>query len=322
VPDLSTPNSPSQVAFPDPLVDILRFGSVNLFAGASGAGKTIMLAEWIARWQQGKTIWGHQTHCPTGFYFLAADRAWHTYQTALDNAGVDMGDVHRYCLSEDKTLHWKTWRKLDALDRLETCVAHLAPSLGSLLIIEPFVPVFIAGRPNDAWDTAASLQFLRTLTERYQVTTLASANVAKLKADEGYVRPQDRIAGSGALIAFSDTQIYLYQGDKPDQPHTFGWVPRTAPPEERRVRFDRETRLFRPDDGIFEPEKPLTQEDRLLALLDLIPFDGIERGELQDVAMEQLHVAKRTIARDLDVLRDGGFIEWVERGLIRRKRPT
>jgi AAA domain len=320
VPDLSTPNSPSQVAFPNPLVDILRFGSVNLFAGASGAGKTIMLAEWIARWQQGKTIWGHQTHCPTGFYFVAADRDWSTYQTALDNAGVDMASVHRYCLDEETTVQqWKSWKKLPAFDRLEYCLDRLKPIPGSLLVVEPFVPMFIDGRPNDATDTAVSLHFLRAITKAYQVTTCASANVTKLKQDEGFIRPQDRIAGSGALIAFSDTQIYLYQGDKPGQSHTFGWVPRTAAAEEFRVRFDPKTRLFRLDDGIFEPEQRLSHEDRIKALLELIPYDPpIERGELEALAHDAFGIHRSTVERDLKQLKRLHFIEWMAYGMIRR----
>lgn len=327
MPDETTLNPPSQEpdrqnidTYPDPIVDIIPFGSVCLFAGASGAGKTIMTTEWIRRWQLGKTIWHRETNCPTAFYYLAADRDWSTYQRAFDRAGVDMSTVRTYCLDEDHTINWKAWTHTNtwhAFDKLRYCLDKLKPTPGGMLIIEPYTPTFMTGNQNEANHAADSVHFLRRLTREYKVTTMASANVVKQKRDEGYVRPQDRIAGSGALVAHSDTQIYLMQGEKPGEPHLFGWVPRLAAPEEFPVRFDPVTRLFRPDQGLWElPAAPRFQD-----VLNLIPVTGtVQRKDLEDaIAAAGLILSTSTVTRALRELKNTGFIESPTYGFFRRK---
>ena len=326
MPSTVTTSDPARQVFPDPIPNIIPFGSICLFAGASGAGKTLMQTEWIARWQQGKSIWGHATNTPSEIYYVAADRDWSTYAQAFANAGAQ--PVPKLVLAEDETWPWAGWTRQSNDFRLTQIFERLKPIPNSLLFIEPFTPLFVAGDQNRANDVAIALHTLRRFARKYQLAAaICSANVGKAKNDgEAYVRPQDRIAGSGALVAFSDTQIYLFQGPTSQDPHTFGWTPRCAKAEEFTVRFNPETRLFEPDRmpaPLSRHEPKLTHTQRLEAFLLLLPYDTqISRADLEAVAMAQFDVSRATIARDLETLLIQGSLIQPKHGVFVRPSPS
>src|SRR5262245_20619483 len=84
----------------DPIPDIVPHQSLSYMSGASGVGKTRILADMLARMRDGRPICGHVTNPPTGFYYLAADRDWSTFERAFKAAGFP--DINRYVLAEDK----------------------------------------------------------------------------------------------------------------------------------------------------------------------------------------------------------------------------
>lgn len=305
--------------FPDPIPGIIPFGSLCLIAGASGAGKTIFFVEWIKRWQDGRTICEKPTNCPTGFYYLAADRDWSTYREALDCAGVE--DIPHYVLAEDPQLDPTKWSGDEALNFLDQCLIRLKPLPGSIVIIDPMIPLFIKGDSNRARDVAISCHGIRKLALKYQVTIIGMANVAKAKVGEEHKRPQDRIAGSGALVAYTDTQIYVQESDDVKGVRTLGWTPRRGAAEEWQFTFDPQTKLFVPYTGLQDDGKT-EATDRPSQLLKLIPDDGIDRGDLEELAMEKFKCARSTVGRDLDVLRRNRLIVWDSWGRISRRKPS
>lgn len=311
--------TPRVKPFPDPIPGVIPFGSFCLFAGASGAGKTIFFIEWIKRWQDGRTICGKPTNKPTGFYYLAADRDWSTYQAALDAAGV--GDIPHFVLAEEHDMDPSGWSADEALKFLETCIARLKPIPGSLLIIDPIAPLFIKGDQNKARDVAISCHVIRRLARKYQVTIIGMANVAKAKVGEEHRRAQDRISGSGAFVAYTDTQIHLQESTEQAGVRTLGWTPRRGPAEEWEFVFDQATMLFVPNQGL-QDNGPTAETDRPTQLLNLIPEDGIERGDLEELAAEKLQVSRTTVHRDLAKLQQHRLIYWDGRGHIRRRKPS
>lgn len=299
----------------DPIPDVLPFGSVCFFAGASGVGKTIMLAEWCARWRDGRTICGHKTQRPVGFGVLAADRDWSTYAAAFHAAGFP--DIPHYTLAEDAESSPTSWGQKTALDLFETCLNKLAPMPGSLILVDPIAPLFIIGDQNRARDVAVSLHWFRRCARNRSLTFICCANVAKAKANEEYQRPQDRISGSGAFVAYSDTQIYMIGETDPDTHVSLGWTPRCAPAEEFKFAFDQQTHLFIPYDL---PAGGVRKSDKAAQLLPLIPDEGIDVGDLEDHAVDQLHIHRSTFYRWLGKLYETQRVARDPFGIITRRK--
>ena len=238
--DLAVPACQAPL-FPDPIVGVTPFGSLTVVAGASGAGKTILMAEAMQRIRSGRTFFGHQTNPCTDYYVIAADRDWSTYARAYEAAGFP--DINRYVLAEDPDFDPRNWgRKSTAFTLFEDCLKKLAPKPGSIVNTDPVAPLFIQGSQNEARDVALSLHWFRKLAQQYQITLVLFANVGKQKTDDVYRRAQDRIAGSGAFVAYSDTQISVEQDA--EGVVTVSLTPRAGKVEEHQLKFNPETGLF------------------------------------------------------------------------------
>lgn len=296
--------------FLDPIPGVIPFGTVTIFAGAPGVGKTAILAEWCRRWRDGQTICGHPTNKPTAFYYIAADRQWASHAIWFNLAGFP--EIPFYSLADDTSFDIRQLvHARHAHDHFLLCFNKLDPIPGSHVFVDPVAPLFIAGDPNRSRDVAVSmLKFSRLAADR-KINITCTAHFAKQKTDpkEQYTRPQDRIAGSGAFSGFSDTQIYLCDPNPPKQKyHLLGWNPRHAPAEEFH--------FTRGKDGLFVPYKGLVDEskdptkDRPTQVFALIPDteSGIEMSDLLDQAKEQLGISRATLNRDLDILMARGLI--------------
>lgn len=306
--------------YPDPIPQILPFGSVNFFSGASGVGKTIVLADWCARLREGLPILGHATHPPTAFGVIAADRDWSTFDAAFTAAGFP--DIPHYTLAEDPEMDPRLWRAQSAFQLLQTCLDKLAPPPGAFVLIDPIAPLFIAGDQNKARDVAVSTHWFRRVARQRLLTLVCCANVAKARQDEDFKRKRDRISGSGAFVAYSDTQIWLDVNEE-DQIRTLGWSPRRHEVEEFRLAFHPERRLFVQVDEEHtqlkdEHEDPA--KDRPTQLLLLISYDPIAFDVLASLAAEKLLISKATLKRDLAVLLDRGAIEKPRHGWYKRRK--
>jgi len=314
--DTVAPNpSTCQPLFPDPIPGLIPFGSVVIFSGASGAGKTILKAGWCRAWLDGAPILDYPTNRPQRLAYVAIDRPWApTYASAFAAAGVPAEALLAYALVDDPDYDPRELRRKDfsSFAFLEWCLQTLNPPPGSLVFIDPFAPLFIQGNQNDARDVALSLHWLRRCAQRWQITVICDANVAKMRNDEDFRRPQDRIAGSGAFLAYADTVFNLSEGPTPDDPRTLIWVPRMAKPGSAQFEFDPETRLFVPFSGL-KDEGETEENDRPSQVLKLLPGDGADREDWYRIAKEQLPVKSYSIGtfkRDVQKL--------LKRGLIKR----
>lgn len=256
-PSVPTDLSPCQADFLDPIPRIILWRSVNLVAGASGSGKTIMLAEWAARWRDGRGICRHVTNIPTGIGVIAADRDWVTYHKAFSAAGF--AEIPRYALLEDPEFNPQNWgRKNTAFTLFEQCLAQLNPQPGWIVYVDPVSPLFVQGNPNDMKDVALSCCWYRVMARKYGITLVLFSNVAKQKTEDTYKRVQDRIAGSGAWVAYTDTQISVEQDEEGIL--SLHMTPRNARAETHTFKFNDETKLFCP-----------YQDPKLLAIAEDIP---------------------------------------------------
>jgi archaellum biogenesis ATPase FlaH len=318
IPSVDPPTTVCQALFPDPIPDIIAHGSLTYMAGASGSGKTIMMAEWFGRWREARTICGHSTNMPTELCYLAADRDWSTYARVF--AHVGFSEVKRYVLAEDPDFDPKAWKRTEAFKFLDRCITKLNPKPGALVVIDPVAPLFVQGKTNDNWDVAVSSHYFRVIARRLNITIICMANVSKQRTEDTYVRPQDRIAGSGAFVAYSDTQIYL-ERDK-EGILTLGWVPRCHETEEFRFRFDKTIGLFRPAIG---DETVPGLPEVAVKILGLIPEDPTATVVSPDIVRrcQELGISRTTVFKWLKLLDEQyRIIMRDERGVIRRRPAT
>lgn len=303
--------------FADPIPGILPFGTVTLFAGAPGAGKTAMIADWIVRMRDGRPIWGHPTNRPTAFCYIAADRGWASHQQWFDLVGYS--DIPRYSLADDPHFDLKDLRDAHkSLELFHYALAHcnngLPPPPGALVTVDPVSPLYISGNPNASRDVARSLLTFSREARSFQVSLLLTAHFSKQHADKTarYQRPQDRISGSGAFSGFSDTQIYLCDPEPPDHPfHTLGWTPRHRPPEEFPCQ--------RNEHGLFVPYD-IMQEDVVAAhILDTLDATGpTSIAVIRERCFDQHGYSPATVKRAIGRLMEQGRIVKVKHGVYGR----
>lgn len=309
------PAAAAPFSFPDPIESILPFGTVTLLGGAPGVGKSCLLAQWIAAWRDEQPICGYPTHRPTGFYYLSGDRGVASLLAWFAKAGV-RDDVRLYNLVDDPRFDTNKLHKGEnALDVfLEIVNTKLDPIPGGHLILDPLSPLWIKGDPNRARDVATTLIRLSRLCQERRVCITCLVHFAKQKGDarEIYLRPQDRIAGSGAFAGFSDTQVYLVDPIPPALPcHTLGWVPRHGPPEEFQLQRNKETGLFEP----FELYAELAQHTRLL---ECVPFEPTPVAGILAKMAEVAEISIRNARRYLDKFVADGLVVKLRHGWYMR----
>lgn len=305
-----------QQTFPDPIPGIIPFGTLTIFAGAPGVGKTAMLAEWCVRWRDGKTICDRPTNKPTGFFYLAADRQWKSHQVWFDAAGF--GDIPHYSLADDHEFPLRLLKSPDtAFDAFLYGLEKLALIPGSHLIIDPVSPLYISGDPNRARDVATTLLKFSRICQQYQINITCAAHFGKQKNDtkEQYTRPQDRIAGSGAFAGFSDTQIYLVDANPPKTPyHTLGWNPR----HEKAAEFHFE----RAENGLFVPYGLYDEISRREQALSVVPELPTEVKIIVEKIRHALDVKHSQAQEYLYSLVSEGRVVKVRRGIYQRAKPA
>lgn len=317
------PPAATTAEFLDPIPGILLHGTLNFLAGASGSGKSRMLASWWQRWITGRKICGHKTNRPAGLYWLFADRSWSEDGAIIFRAhGLTEADVPHYNLSEDTGITENMKRPEEAMKLLTRGIDAMNPVPGSLVIVDPLSPLFIKGSPNDPRAVAWSLFACRQLCQKRQITMIATAYYSKQKGgtEDKYTRAIDRLSGSGVFAGYGQTVMYIEEPTAERLYYLFGWRPRHAPEQEFNFEMD-DRGLFRPYQGL-QPESLNPDHDRPHQLLLLIPDDGVDTGDLATAAMERFDISRATFFRDLKTLKDRQLVEQSEHGRITRRKPS
>lgn len=304
-------------AFPDPVDILIPHGSICTLSGASGVGKTAFLAELVATIQRGEPMFGHKTNPPPAIGVLACDRPWRDHSKWFEKAGIV--DLPHYCL-RDHDYAWEVlrdWKKIPVVFGSLVDAIKLPP--GSLLIVDP-VSLFIAGRLMDYKDMAIGLGLLDQQLKSRHLTLLGIFHVSKQKtgAQDRYMRPQDRILGSAALIGYSETAFYLLSPEEAGKPHyEFGYVAHQLPAATFAYK--------RNDQGMFVPAEYLDvvqQEESALALLPVDPSHTMAASVWNARIQESIPCSERTARHLMGSLRRSGRVVKVGKGLYRRALPS
>ena len=302
----------SQVTHPDPIDLIIPFGGITVLAGSSGVGKTALLAGLLRDLKAGRLVFGHQPAPIPAIGFINCDRSWGRGGAKwFERAGFPL--EHVYSMADDPAFNPKTLRKKwERTDRLAEFIDKLTLPQGSLLCTDPF-SLFLGGNLLDYDACACACHEIRQLLRIRQLTLLAAAHTAKIKADarERYLRPQDQILGSAAILGFSDTQMYLAAPEETGKPYyTFLWHPHLAPAETFYLERD--------EQGLFVPYSGADQGNcnRVLAFF---PENGDEvtLKVLVELA-EAIPLTRRTVFRVLETLIERGRVRKIKHGVYAR----
>ncbi len=307
---------PNPPAFPDVIEHLMPFGSITTLSGASGVGKTAFLASMIAAIQRGEPLFGQKTTCPPAIGILACDRPWRDHNAWFQKAGC--GDLPHVSL-RDEEYQWQILRNRDQVHLIfGKLVDRIGLPPGSLLIVDP-VPLFIPGRLIDYKDMAIGTGLLDQQLKPRQLTALGVFHVSKQKGNknERYLRPQDRILGSSALIGYSETAFYLISPEEAERrTYEFGVVSHQLPSTAYHYTKN--------DQGLFVPAEyfdGVQEEEAALALLPTDAVNTLSTATWAAQIMKACGISLRSAERLIRELRHAGRAVRVGRGLYRRALP-
>ena len=300
-------------AHPDLVQGIINSGSFNILAGASGVGKTCLLSWFLAQLQTGQPVFGRPVQPPTALGYIAADRGMDGGATYwLEKAGA--AGLAFYSLADDLAFNLvRLHSKIQLIRVFGECLDKLELPRGSLVVFDP-LGLFLGGKVNDYSSCAvACLQMRRECSSR-GLTLIGTAHSAKQHADKKlrYLRLQDRILGSGALLGFSDTQLYLASPEETGERfYTLLCHPHKSPVETFPLGRDKE--------GLFVPWAESVQAEQEGVIFAAVPEDGstIPLATILGLCSE---ISPATVHRRLQQLLDEGLIERPVKGLYRRTK--
>ena len=235
---------------------------VHLIGGPSGAGKTRWLLDIIREWKEGRDIYGYTSH-PQPFLYISCDRSKESVQTTLDDLGLD---IPFKSLPED---FYQIPKSLAGLEKL--------------FLLHPNVRIFFfdaiavfCSKPNDYNFVETFLTGIMRLCKKYNITVFGTTHATKVKEGENFPDVRQRIIGSAAWAAFSDTVCILEKIGPQDESgeRKIYILPRNAKEFAVRLRFDENGRfkqLADPGeagadfllDSFLEPGKPFSTKDAI-----------------------------------------------------------
>lgn len=302
-------------------------------AGASGTGKTALLASWLRALKEGKEFFPGYAPPPdaiTSISVISADRSW--AQSGRKWFGlVDWADINCYSLQDDFGFNIERLRrKSERTTILGECMNVLGYPEGqannALVLVDP-LGLFLGGNLIDYDTCLVACSEIRRLCVKRSVSIIGLAHAGKQLADpkRRYLRMQDRLAGSTAIFGYSDTQMYLAAPEENNAEHYgFYWNPHHSPAETFTLRR-REDGLFHPPEHVIDVNVPVgAPELPREELLDWISPEGTLFGDLFDFVQKhpRLVASDRTLRRWLTTLSTEGLILRSGRGLYKRVRPS
>lgn len=297
-----------------PLPGFIHRRSLNLFCGASGIGKSALMAMMLRDFRDQRPIYGHRPNPVSGIGLVLADRTWEQgARQWFERAGFP--EIRCYSITDDRGFDLRRFRqkKWERPQLLLECIDKLKLTAGGLVAIDPMA-LFFGGNLLD-YDVVAcaALEIQRGLADR-DVAALGLAHTAKIKSDPkaGYARAQDKILGTAALGAYTSTQMALISPEESGDPYySFSWHTHLTKSVAFRLERDEQTGLFLPYSGASEMNS--------LRVMALFPDDAtpIEFKVLVELA-DALPMSKATLKRVLAVLQEHEQIEKTGHGFYRR----
>lgn len=315
----------SPARYPPLIPNILETPTLNMLAGASGIGKTALLTGLLGEILAGRPVFDHAITPPPAIGYICADRPSEGALKWQRKVGIEHRVV-MYDLIGDLNFDLaQLLPKHAGPPQLAYCIEQLRLPYGSLIIVDP-IALFI-GVLNDYRSVGIACARIQRWLMEHPYCVVGIAHVGKQKADpkERYLRPQDRILGSGAQLGYTGTQMALLspeESGRKDGRYTFLWNPHDTYAQAFHL-------AKRPQDGTFDfasimvddgdvPEVLTPDLATLLALLP-DPPKAIATAGLIQLCQD---TARPTLFRRLQKLLRLGLVEQPKRGLWCKREPT
>jgi hypothetical protein len=196
---------PRQQLPPDLSKDYVTYDSlprreVHLVSGPSGVGKTTFLCQLMDDVQNGRSVLECQAY-PAPYCYVSLDRSQESINRTLDRLGLT-GRIKPIIALPD----------LKSRDRLKELL-DLVPSETRVVFIEGFGLLVSHGDSNDYTTVAQFLSGAVRLCQERGITIIGTVHTSKIRARDLILLQRERILGSVAWGAYSDTIIHIEHGD-------------------------------------------------------------------------------------------------------------
>lgn len=289
----------------DLIEDILPAESVHLFGGPSGAGKTRWLFQRMLDLCEGKDILDHKVPKPLTVGYVALDRPIKSILKTFKALGIDPDHPNFTivsCATKSLTL---------------VQIPALFDTIPDLILLDGIPTLLPSGDINKYHEVASFLKLCQKICEQYHTTIIGILHATKTKENERYLNPRQRIAGSVAWAAYSET-IFVLEPIKPensnDKRRTLWVLPRNSAEFTVDYTFNSQGQLV---------ELKLQEEqDKYSILLQLIPTDkSITRDHILDLAFN-LGIGRAQCDAWLAKTLEDGSIFKPEYGRYQRRKPN
>jgi hypothetical protein len=288
----------------DFLIDqILPAREVHIIAGPSGSGKTTWAFQTLLDWQKGKDVLGYKSF-PVPWAYISSDRSLDSVHATLKRLKIPL-EAFRMASAVDSGLH-------DMRDILKAMsVVTPRPQFlyidGMLNLLPPKV------HPNDNRAVSGWLADQTRMCKKEDMTLLGSLHSPKMKTDDWYANPRQRISGGASWAGFADTVI-LVEPVAPDDPSQMHHrrllvLPRNCKEIIKNLAFNDEGRLV-------EVEEVLNDDIFYAFLLTIKPGASFHVERIMSVFSGT--ISSKTVQRMLEERIQAGEIERVSKGIYRK----
>jgi hypothetical protein len=288
--------------------DIAPSREVHLIGGPSGGGKSTWIFQFLIEWSAGRPIYGHASH-PVPYVYISTDRGKDSILRTLERLRINPAHIE-----------FVSTITLD-LDTVEAIIqrVHLKVPNVRVLFIEGMTGLMpeSKGKSSDGGFGHASkfLRHLNKLCSELDITIFAVVHSPKSKEDARYLSPRDRVMGSSAWAAYTET-LFLIEPVHADTPSLRNLIiiPRNAPQETHQLEFNDTGRLV-------ESNAEIT-DTIIEAFLGTIPYGQTFTTEQFTTAMKRAGLSTATITRRLKELTENVVLAKVRQGIYSRVPPS
>ena len=286
------------------IADIFPLRRIHLLVGPSGGGKTRWMLPMISDWLDGKPIFDRQSF-PQKCGYLACDRSADSARETLSTLDLPNLTPQNFPIKSmmdiDDEYHYNAIPKLFPDTRV--------------LFVEALAALIPNGKINDYHSVLKFFKSLNRMCIKHDLTIFGTAHQPKMREDEGFSHPRDKVLGSVAWAACADTVILIEPTNPKDVSSTarhMTVLPRNESHFEYQMDFDDKGRMIIVQSEDTSAEFLLEQELLKHPIGDPLPTATV----LEWAGKHKL--TSRTAQRWIKNMVTAGKLEMLKKGTYRR----